>query len=162
MSTPLDASFADNQKGRRKMFIRPNQSTEIRNWAYCCVAIRNCQFLLNYYAVGKTPDIAGYHILRSRGRAGLNEYCRKKAHTLSRKIARYTQLRDKFAAELGDPDARLLQLEDILNMVGSVIEITPRHSRERVFKTLLKCSPDGSCIDKEFDACKLLAHGYGR
>ena len=162
MLLPLDASFADVQKGRRKMFIRPNQSIQVRNWAYCCVAIRNCQFQLDRYAAGKTPDIAGYYILKSRGRAGLNEYCREKAHTLSRKLARYTQLREKFAAELDHPESHLLELEDILNMVGHVIEITPRHGRKRMFKTLLECSEDGTCIDEEFDAYKLLSYGYGR
>ena len=152
------------------MFIRPNHSIEYRNWAYCCSAIQSCQFLLNYYSAGKTPDISGHFILKQHGRTGLLEHCLKKARRLSRKIARYTQLRDKLAAGLDAPESHLLQAEEMLDMIGNVIEITPRHSRKKRFTTLAGCSSDGTFLktqddeedDEEFDAYKLLSFGYGR
>ena len=167
---PLDASFANVQKGRRKMFIRPNHSIEYRNWAYCCSAIHRCQFLLDYYSAGKTPDMYGHSILRQRGRTEFLKYCLKKARMLSRNIDRYTQLRDKLAAGLDAPESHLLQAEEMLDMIGNVIEITPRHSREKRFTTLAGCSSDGTFLktqddeedDEEFDAYKLLSFGYGR
>jgi hypothetical protein len=163
---PLDAYFANVQKGRRKMFIRPNHSIEYRNWAYCCSEIHSCQFLLDYYSAGKTPNPSGHFILKSSGRTGLLEHCLKKARMLSRKIARYAQLRDKFAAGLDAPDSHLLQVEDMLDMVGNVIEITPRHSRKKQFTTLAGCSSDGTFLKtqdgEKFDAYKLLSFGYGK
>ena len=76
-------------------------------------------------------------------------------------MSHYAALRDKLAAELIEPEKHLLQLEDMLNMVGNVIEITPRHGRKRIFKTLTKCSPDGTKINK-LDAYALLSFGYGK
>ena len=161
MLLPLDASFASVQKGRRKMFIHPNHSVEYRNWAYCCARIRRLTKDFDYFAAGRAPAGA-YYSIKANGKAAYNETCKKKCAAISRKLVRYTQLRDKLAAELGNPEDHLLQIEDILQLVGNVIETTPRHGKKRRFTSLLKCSPDGSCIDKRFDAYVLLSFGYGK
>jgi hypothetical protein len=49
----------------------------------------------------------------------------------------------------------------MLNMVGNVIEITPRHSKKRTFKALSECSADGKRVNK-LDAYDLMSFGYGK
>ena len=67
----------------------------------------------------------------------------------------------KLTEKLDSPEKHLLQIEDMLNLIGNVIEVTPRHSRNRAFLALNECSTDGSQVNG-FDAFELLAYGYGK
>ena len=62
--------------------------------------------------------------------------------------------------------SEVIKVEDMLDMVGNVIETTPRHSRKKRFTTLAGCSSDGTFLKtqdgEKFDAYKLLSFGYGR
>ena len=52
-------------------------------------------------------------------------------------------------------------LKILADLIGNVIEVTPRHRRNREFFALNECSTDGSQVNG-FDAFELLAHGYGK
>lgn len=161
MLFPSDASFANLQKGKTQMLIHPNHSSAYRNWAYCCAQINRLTEEFELWSAGKPRTACAYYYLQANGRAAFMEHCKQRADVFAKKISHYTKLRDKLAAELIDPEKHLLQLEDMLNMVGNVIEITPRHSKKRTFRTLSKCSPDGTKINK-LDAYDLLSFGYGK
>jgi hypothetical protein len=160
MSMPADAFFADLQKGIRKMFITPNYSKDYRNWAYCCAAITRLIEEIEYCENGPIPGSA-YGYCKANGMKAFLENRKKIIPKLTRKISHYAALRDKLAAELVAPEKHLLQLEDMLNMVGNVIEITPRHSKKRTFKALSECSADGKRVNK-LDAYDLMSFGYGK
>ena len=183
MSKPSDASFADLQKGRRKMLIHPNHSNSYRNWAYCCAAINRLNKEIELCLNGPIPAGA-YGYIQANGKRAYIERRKKRIPALARKIAHYAKLRDKIAAKLDAPEKHLLQVEDILNMVGNVIEITPRHhkstlaircvfgvgnvieitprhKKEKVYLALNKCSEQGSQVNG-LDAYQLLALGYGK
>lgn len=76
-------------------------------------------------------------------------------------IRKLTEKLDSYAAGLDSPEKHLLQIEDMLNLIGNVIEVTPRHSRNRAFLALNECSTDGSQVNG-LDAFELLAYGYGK
>ena len=183
MSKPSDASFADLQKGRRKMLIHPNHSNSYRNWAYCCAAINRLNKEIELCLNGPIPAGA-YGYIQANGKRAYIELRKKRIPALVRKIAHYAKLRDKIAAKLDAPEKHLLQVEDILNMVGNVIEITPRHhkstlaircvfgvgnvieitprhKKEKVYLVLNECSAQGSKVNG-LDAYQLLALGYGK
>lgn len=157
---PADAFFADLQKGRRKMLIHPNHSSAYRNWAYCCAAIRKLTKEIEYRENGPIPGGA-YFYIKVHGKEAFLANRKKRIPKLTRKISHYAALRDKLAAELVAPEKHLLQLEDMLNMVGNVIEITPRHSKKRTFKALSECSADGKRVN-QLDAYDLMSFGYGK
>ena len=143
------------------MLVLSNHAADYRNWAYCCVAIRKLTEKLNSYAAGKVTDISEYYRIKSSGRNAYNDYCSRKCQEISRRLARYICLQEKLAAGLDSPEKHLLQIEDMLNLIGNVIEVTPRHSRNRAFLALNECSTDGSQVNG-FDAFELLAYGYGK
>lgn len=143
------------------MLIHPNHSSAYRNWAYCCAQINRLTEEFKLWSAGKPRTACAYYYLQANGRAAFMERCKKRADVFAKKISHYTKLRDKLAAELIDPEKHLLQLEDMLNMVGNVIENTPRHSQKRTFKTLSKCSADGKRVSG-LDAYDLLSFGYGK
>ena len=152
--------FADLQKGRRKMLIHPNHSSAYRNWAYCCAAIRKLTEEIEYCENGPIPAGA-YGYCQANGKKAFLENRKKIIPQLTRKISHYAALRDKLAAILVEPEKHLLQLEDMLSMVGNVIEITPRHSNERQFEALSKCSADGKYVSG-LDTYDLLTFSYGK
>lgn len=143
------------------MLVLSNHSADYRSWAYCCVAIRKLTEKLNSYAAGKVTDVSEYYRIKSRGHQVYNDYCSRKCQKMSRRLARYICLQEKLAAGLDSPEKHLLQIEDMLNLIGNVIEVTPRHSRNRAFLALNECSTDGSQING-LDALELLAYGYGK
>ena len=144
------------------MFISPNQPRAYRNWAHCCIAIRHLSGILEKYSRRTFTTVAKLNMIKTEGRTAYEEHCRMRSGVITRKLARYARLRDAIAAEFDAPEKHLLPVCGILDMVGNVIEITPRHSREKVYKSLLECSPDGTSIDREFDAYRLLEAGYGK
>ena len=161
MSTPSDAFFVYLQKGKRKMLIHPNYSRDYRNWAYCCVRIRTLSKMLDLYSAGKVTNMGEQFRVKIRGRKLYDRYCLEKSHRISRRLTRYLKLRDSIASVLGSPEKHLLQREDMLNMIGNVIENTPRHAGKTCYCALNECSADGSRIN-DFDAWDLLALGYGK
>ena len=148
------------QKGRRKMLLRPNSPAACRNWAYCCAAIDKLEKEFNYCAAFK-GDMKDYFYIKANGMEAFKNLCRKKCQRISRKITLYRKLRDRIAAMPDAPERRLLQVEDMLNMIGNVIDVTPRHSKKQVFRALNECSDDGTLIN-DMDAYMLLSFGYGR
>jgi hypothetical protein len=143
------------------MLIHPNCSPNYRKWAYCSAKILASFKELELYSSGKVTNYPEYYKIKRIGREAYNEYCLKKCHTISRKINRYIKLRDQMALDIDAPEKHLLQKEDMLNMVGNVIEITTRHAKEKSYCLLNECSSDGSKINN-FDAYDMLALGYGK
>ena len=143
------------------MLIHPNYSRDYRNWAYCCTKMRDLFKKLKYYSAGKITNIGEHYKIQTQGRAAYNEYCLQQCRRISNRLIRYLKLRDKIAAKLDSPEKHLLQREDMLNMVGNVIEITPRRNNKKMFKTLSKCSADGTYISG-LDSYDLLSFGYGK
>ena len=160
MPLPSGVYLQNLQKGRCNMLIHPNHSSAYRNWAYCCTAIRRLAEEIEYCENGPIPGGAYYYCKVNGKQAFLNNR-KKRIPGLTRKISHYAALRDKLAARLVEPEKHLLQLEDMLNMVGNVIEITPRHSNERKFKTLSECSANGIYVSR-LDTYDLLSFGYGK
>ena len=149
-------------KGRREMLLHPTTDKNYRNWAFCCLEIRRLTGEWELYAAYKVVDYAAYYFIRKKGMDAYKADCRKKCHRISRKISWYSKLRDRIAAAVPDsPEAHLLQIGDMLDMIGHIIDITPRHSEKRVIQALYKCSSDGSSING-LDAYQLLSFGYGR
>ena len=160
MPLPSGVYLQNLQKGRCNMLIHPNHSSAYRNWAYCCVAVRRLVKEINDCENGPIPAGA-YGYCQANGIQAFRNNRKKRIPGLSRRMSRYAALRDKLAASLIDPEKHLLHLEDMLNMVGNVIEITPRHSNERKFKTLSECSADGIYVSG-LDTYDLLSFGYGK
>lgn len=144
------------------MLISPNASTPYRNWAYCCSAIRDLAAMLALYSQNKITNMGEFYRIKSAGRKVYEDDCREKCRVIARKMWHYTRLRDQIALELGDPEQHLLQTEDMLNMIGHVIEVTPRHGKAKEYQALTHCSPDGTYINERFDTYQLLSFGYGR
>ena len=87
------------------MLVLSNHSADYRNWAYCCVAIRELTEKLNSYAAGKVTDVSEYYRIKSSGRNAYNDYCSRKCQKISRRLARYICLQEKLAAGLDSPEA---------------------------------------------------------
>ncbi len=142
------------------MFLHLNCSTDIRRWAHCCAAIDRLKEEFNHYAAYRGAMDA-YFYIKANGMDAYKNLCRKKCQRISRKITSYRKLRDRIAAMLDAPQSRLLQVEDMLNMVGNVIDVTPRHSKKQRFRALNECSEDGTRLNG-MDAYMLLSFGYGK
>lgn len=149
------------QKGRRKMFLHPNHSADYRNWAHCCLKIKKLYKEINLCKDRKFIDPAAYFFIKANGKEAYFKSKESMIPELMRKVSRYEALRDKLAAKLIDPEKHLLQVEDLLNMIGNVIDIAPRHSKEKKYLVLYDCSCDGTEVMGR-DAYELLAHGYGK
>jgi hypothetical protein len=162
LSKPSDASFANKlKKGRRKMFILPNSSQDYRNWAYCCIQIRNLQKSLDSYSACKVVTMKDYYFIKTKSKNQYNKYCLDKCHRISSKICRYIKMRDNMAAKLNNPEKHLLQVEDMLNMIGNVIQVSNRHGKNTQFLALNECSSNGKTINN-LDNYNLLSLGYGK
>ena len=142
------------------MLLRPNSPAAYRNWAYCCAEISKLEEEFNFYAACK-PDMKFHSYIKIYGMEAYKNVCRKKCQRISRKITLYTKLRNRLETKLDAPNSRLLQVEDMLNMIGNVIDVTPRHGKKQVFRVLNECSSDGTKVN-DLDAYMLLAMGYGR
>ena len=136
------------------MLITPNHAEDYRNWAYCCARIHVLFKKLDSYSAGKVTNIGEHYKIQSSGRRAYNEYCLKRCHRIARRLFRYTKLRDKIASRLDSPEKHLLQAENMLNIIGNVIEVPQRRGTEKSFCVLKECSSDGSRING-FDAYDL-------
>ena len=143
------------------MFISPNSSQDYRNWAYCCIQIRDLQKSLNSYSSGKIFTMKDYYYIKTISRTEYNNYCLDKCHRISRKIRLYLKMRDSIASKLNNPENYLLQIEDMLNMIGNVIKVSNRHNKENSFLALNECSLDGKTINN-LDNYDLLFLGYSK
>lgn len=143
---------------RKKMFIPPNQPENIRKWAYCCAKINILCKVYNVYSRYGITTHGEYYRTRS---GDYRSYCRRKCHFIARRIARYGILRDKTALQLANPRKHLLNTDEMLSLIGNIIDITPRHSKKQQFCSLYECSSDGELLNDEFDAMTLLSFGYG-
>lgn len=142
------------------MFIPTNHAQDYRIWAYCCTSINRITEEINYCESGPIPAGA-YFYIQANGKEAFFKDRRKRIPALKRKISRYAALRDKLSLKLDSPEKHLLTIEDMLNMIGNVIETTPRHGRKKSYCALNTCSSDGSKLN-DLDAYDLLALGYGK
>ena len=143
------------------MLIHPNHSSAYRNWAYCCAAIRKLTKEIEYCESGPIPPGVYFSHRYNGGSKAYIEQRKKRIPALKRKISRYAALRDKLSLKLDSPEKHLLTIEDMLNMIGNVIETTPRHGRKKSYCALNKCSSHGRKVN-DLDAYDLLALGYGK
>ena len=149
------------KKGRCKMIIPKNHAQDYRIWAYCCASINRITEEINYCESGPIPAGVYFGFRYNGGSKAYIEQRKKRIPALKRKISRYAALRDKLSLKLDSPEKHLLTIEDMLNMIGNVIETTPRHGRKKSYRVLNKCSSDGSKVN-DLDAYDLLALGYGK
>ena len=143
------------------MFILPNSSQDYRNWAYCCIQIRNLQKSLDSYSACEVVTMKDLCFIKTQSRNQYNKYCMDKCHHLNNKISHYIKMRDKIAVKLSNPENHLLQVEDMLNMIGNVIKVSNRHNNEYSFLALNECSSNGKTINN-LDNYDLLSLGYGK
>ena len=143
------------------MFLHPNHSADYRNWAHCCLKIRELYKEIDFCKDRKSVEGGAYFFIKTQGKEAYFKRKESRITKLMRKVSRYAALRDKLAAKLIDPEKHLLQVEDLLNMIGNVIDIAPRHSKEKKYLVLYDCSYDGTEVMGR-DAYELLAHGYGK
>ena len=147
------------------MLLHPNHSADYRNWAHCCLKIRELYEEIDTWNNDKSIPAEAYYFIKGNGKKAfleLREKQKKEAiPKLMRKISRYIALRNKLAVKLIEPEKHLLQVEDLLNMIGNVIDITPRHDKKRKFLALSTCSEDGTSVNGR-DSYEFLVHGYGK
>ena len=143
------------------MLITPNHAGDYRNWAYCCARINALFKKLDSYSAGEVTSFKEHSQFKCLGRSAYNKYCLEQCHRIARRLFRYIKLRDKIASKLDSPEKHLLQVENMLNMIGNVIEVPQRRGTEKSFCVLNECSSDGSRING-FDAYDLLSFGYGK
>ena len=149
------------------MFLSPNVPENYRKWAFCCVEVKRYTCYHDRYAQGKPTGYFEALRVKMDKKWDSAAAFKKEAARLSRRIVHYSALRDKLAATLDDPEKYLLDTHDMINMLGHVINISPKRHAAPSYLLLTRCSPDGKTVcgsddSRHFNALELLALGYGK